>query len=76
MSTPPICNVLDFDLASHVGPLPSPCINVCEMNSHNGLCKGCLRTIDEIVQWGSANEAYKHQVWQDLKWRIEHRLFT
>ncbi len=43
-------------------PVPSPCINLCEM-APNGLCKGCLRTIDEIVQWGSASEATKRAVW-------------
>jgi uncharacterized protein len=76
LSKPPDYNVFDFDPANHVGLLPSPCINICEMNPHNGLCKGCLRTIDEIVQWGSANEAYKHQVWKDLKWRVEHVIFN
>jgi uncharacterized protein len=35
-------------------PVPSPCINVCEMDQKSGLCRGCLRTIDEIVAWGSA----------------------
>jgi predicted Fe-S protein YdhL (DUF1289 family) len=29
----------------------SPCINVCTMNSANGLCQGCLRTLDEISIW-------------------------
>lgn len=49
-------------------PVPSPCINLCEM-ADNGLCKGCMRTIDEIVQWGSANDDYKRAVWAEIKRR-------
>ena len=30
--------------------LASPCINVCEMEQPSGLCRGCLRTLDEIAQ--------------------------
>jgi predicted Fe-S protein YdhL (DUF1289 family) len=38
--------------------IPSPCVNVCQMNPYNGLCRGCLRTIEEIAGWLdlSANE--------------------
>ena len=50
-------------------PVPSPCINVCSMDAATGLCRGCARTIDEIVAWGSAPEAYKREVWA----RIEQR---
>ncbi|HEX4986937.1 MAG TPA: DUF1289 domain-containing protein [Burkholderiales bacterium] len=31
--------------------VPSPCVNVCQMNPFNGLCRGCYRTIDEIAGW-------------------------
>jgi predicted Fe-S protein YdhL (DUF1289 family) len=44
-------------------PLPSPCIGLCRMDPLSGLCQGCLRTIDEIVQWGQADEAFKRSVW-------------
>lgn len=30
---------------------PSPCINVCRMDPHSGLCLGCLRTLEEIAGW-------------------------
>jgi predicted Fe-S protein YdhL (DUF1289 family) len=49
-------------------PVPSPCINLCEM-APTGYCKGCMRTIDEIVQWGSANDDYKRAVWAEIKRR-------
>lgn len=43
-------------------PVPSPCINVCEMDPASGLCRGCMRTINEIVAWGSAPDDYKRAV--------------
>jgi predicted Fe-S protein YdhL (DUF1289 family) len=54
-------------------PVPSPCISLCEMAPDTGLCRGCLRTIDEIVQWGSADDHYKRAVWAEIH-RREARL--
>ncbi len=68
-------NVFDFEPEGHSGPLPSPCINICKMNAENGLCDGCLRTIDEIVGWGSASEARKLVVWRSIKARIDSVVF-
>lgn len=59
----------DYDPEHDTGPAPSPCINVCTMNAATGLCDGCLRTLDEIVQWGSAAESYKQTVWLEIKRR-------
>jgi len=50
-------------------PVPSPCINVCEMDKASGLCRGCMRTIDEIVAWGSASDDYKRAVWKEIRRR-------
>ena len=44
-------------------PVPSPCVSLCKMNRDSGLCDGCLRTIDEIINWNEADDAYKHAVW-------------
>ena len=46
-------------------PVPSPCINLCEMGP-DGLCRGCMRTIDEIVNWSSASDDYKRAVWIEI----------
>jgi hypothetical protein len=54
-------------------PVPSPCINVCQMAPDTGLCIGCLRTIDEIVAWGSASDEYKRAVWAEIR-RREQRI--
>jgi len=41
--------------------LASPCINVCKMDAHSGLCQGCLRSLDEIIGWASrsADERFR-----------------
>jgi predicted Fe-S protein YdhL (DUF1289 family) len=50
-------------------PVPSPCISLCEMDPQSGLCRGCLRTIDEIMAWGSAGEASKRAIWAEIRRR-------
>jgi uncharacterized protein len=49
--------------------IPSPCISVCQMDAASGYCKGCYRTIDEIMVWGQADESVKQVVWQQLAQR-------
>ena len=55
-------------------PVPSPCINICRMVPATGLCEGCMRTIDEIVAWGRADDDYKRAVWIEIR-RREAQLF-
>jgi predicted Fe-S protein YdhL (DUF1289 family) len=43
--------------------LPSPCISVCTMDMANGLCRGCLRTLDEIAAWSTLADEGKRSVW-------------
>jgi uncharacterized protein len=31
---------------------PSPCVKICVLDEV-GVCRGCLRTLDEIARWGS-----------------------
>jgi len=50
-------------------PVPSPCINVCEMEPDTGLCRGCMRTLAEIAAWGRANDDYKRAVWAEIRRR-------
>jgi predicted Fe-S protein YdhL (DUF1289 family) len=62
-------NLQHFDPLNHVGPLPSPCIGICHMDSVSGLCKGCHRTMDEIIDWSVASESKKFTIWQEIKRR-------
>ena len=50
-------------------PVPSPCINICQMVPETGLCQGCLRTIDEIMAWGSASDDAKRGIWAEIRRR-------
>lgn len=50
-------------------PVPSPCINICRMVPETGLCEGCMRTIDEIVAWGTASDEFKRAVWGEIRRR-------
>ena len=54
-------------------PVPSPCISLCEMapavGNQASLCRGCLRTIDEIVRWGSAADSFKRDVYAAIRLR-------
>lgn len=54
--------------------VPSPCISVCSMDPVSGLCAGCLRTLDEIRQWSSADDAAKRALWQLIEQRLSAKL--
>ena len=45
------------DSRKRSGPgVASPCISVCVMDPASGLCRGCLRTLDEIASWISLDD--------------------
>lgn len=52
-------------------PVPSPCQSICSMDAKNGLCLGCLRTLQEIAQWSQASPQDKRLVWQKIQSRLE-----
>jgi predicted Fe-S protein YdhL (DUF1289 family) len=39
------------------------------MDADTGLCLGCLRTLAEIGQWGSAPDARKREIWNNIEAR-------
>ena len=57
-------------LQRDAGECPSPCVGVCQMSPHTGLCMGCWRSLDEIGHWGSAPQTYKRSVWQRIQQRL------
>jgi predicted Fe-S protein YdhL (DUF1289 family) len=50
-------------------PVPSPCVNICQMDPYTGWCHGCRRTLDEIAAWSALSDADKRRVWQELPGR-------
>lgn len=48
----------------------SPCVGVCEIDA-DGLCGGCLRTLDEIARWSTMVDAERLDVMDRLLPRRE-----
>ena len=53
---------------------PSPCIAICEMHPAWQLCRGCLRTLDEIAGWSEMPAADKAQVLVQVEQRMAELL--
>jgi len=43
----------------------SPCIGVCTINGE-GLCDGCLRTVDEITRWLAMDDAQREHLMETV----------
>ena len=48
------------------GAIESPCINICQIDERNGLCRGCRRTLDEIQAWSLYDDDERRALWQLL----------
>lgn len=48
----------------------SPCIGVCSLGP-DGLCEGCLRTVDEIAAWSRMSDDERLRVMDTLLPRRE-----
>lgn len=54
----------------HAGSsVPSPCVGVCCLDDTAGWCTGCLRTRDEITDWGKLCDRDKQVIWKRLTQR-------
>ena len=46
-----------------IEPTPvSPCIGICLMDPATRMCRGCLRTVEEIAAWYDATAAEKRAI--------------
>lgn len=55
--------------AATIQPMPSPCVSVCRMDDARQYCLGCLRTLEELRAWGSADDTTKRQIWLRIRER-------
>ncbi len=46
------------------------------MDQSTGWCRGCYRTIDEIIRWTQAGEGEKQAIWQALPARYSKQPFA
>jgi predicted Fe-S protein YdhL (DUF1289 family) len=53
--------------------VPSPCVDVCRMDPQGRFCEGCLRTIDEIADWGALGRADQLTIWARLRGRRQRQ---
>jgi len=44
----------------------SPCVQYCEIDDNSGLCKGCHRTVDEIMMWPRLAATTKKEIMYTL----------
>lgn len=52
---------------------PSPCINLCQMDPSNDLCRGCFRNIDEITAWSRLDDPARIHILAEIaKRRLAH----
>lgn len=47
----------------------SPCISHCIIDTDNGFCEGCWRTLDEVSAWRTMQDTTKLAVLELLKAR-------
>ncbi|MBX9832351.1 MAG: DUF1289 domain-containing protein [Burkholderiaceae bacterium] len=59
-----------ISISAEAENVPSPCVNVCRMNTGSGLCEGCFRTLDEIREWGRSDDAGKKVMWGQITQRL------
>lgn len=52
---------------------PSPCVSVCRMDEDAGVCQGCLRTLDELRAWSTADTTQRLQIWSAVEQRLQQR---
>lgn len=50
--------------------IESPCIRICQINSAQGICEGCGRTLAEIGGWLSMTPADRRAVMAALPGRL------
>ncbi|TMK36664.1 MAG: DUF1289 domain-containing protein [Alphaproteobacteria bacterium] len=51
----------------------SPCLGICLMDPATRMCRGCLRTVEEIRAWYEASAAEKWAILAHLEARRRDR---
>lgn len=52
-------------------PASSPCVGRCSHCVGDEICRGCGRTVEEVVQWNSYSDAQKIEIKQRLAARLK-----
>ncbi|HVV78425.1 MAG TPA: DUF1289 domain-containing protein [Pseudolabrys sp.] len=54
-------------------PIESPCVKICTLDTHAGLCRGCGRTLAEIAGWVRMTGAERKRIMAELPARLAAR---
>ncbi len=46
--------------------MESPCISLCLLDEETGVCRGCMRTLDEIGNWTLLSAAERSHIMASL----------
>ncbi|WP_095589019.1 DUF1289 domain-containing protein [Actibacterium ureilyticum] len=46
--------------------IESPCVKICVVHPQARLCTGCLRSLDEIAQWGRMAPEERRRIMAEL----------
>ena len=46
--------------------IESPCVKICVVHPQARICTGCLRTVDEITQWGRMTREDRRAIMETL----------
>lgn len=50
-------------------PVDTPCVKICMIDENTDLCRGCLRTVDEITNWGKYTRDKRLMVYLEIEKR-------
>ena len=62
----PAVTQVAFDPDRDAGPVPSPCVNVCELDAARQGCIGCFRLLGEIAGWRAMGDGEKRAIWRQV----------
>lgn len=58
--------------ANTLEDLTSPCVEICQLDYSKKVCRGCLRTLDEIGAWMHCSDDEKRRILKNVKERKKH----
>jgi predicted Fe-S protein YdhL (DUF1289 family) len=44
----------------------SPCVKLCEVDLHRGICVGCGRTLEQIEEWSLYTDEEREKIMKEL----------
>lgn len=50
--------------------IPSPCNSTCVIDEKSGLCYGCARSLDEIMNWSQMESGKRNQIMDEIDDRL------